>query len=571
MTSIYIVIPLLILGFSLLSLAQNPSKYTYLFRNVILSKSKKYELAPVLRGRIYYPNYFYLPISKQYIVYSDVDKSGPYSCQAENDSQDGKTCALLNEFGNVINTIETPFRFSNRSGTFYGTKHYIPWLETGKSDSVSYSKIYNDTGEFNSQLFEKTFQELYIKADYVEFINLRGIDGDHYDAAVIFRINGKLEILLSGLHKSYMSCHFQENEKTNMRDDYYLPEISNQNSFPQSEPLIATVPLETNNTNPFVHFRRPFTRPFQIKKYRKTYSSGWNGIMSLHGIPVYVPGEQEGVTCVKFRTKEDVFKIKLLEVPKTALLPYYNLGLRTFQLPAKMIMPHSLIFVESAQNCGSNRLGGGVFVVRPATTDNPTADIPFGITEKRFCILPLALQNALMDPEHATKLSIADDNIQEWIPEIEYLKNLTELTFSTSIKILPDGIANVTKLEKLTMQGRKITQVSPRLSELQALKYLDLDSNPLSEFPNVILELKNLEHLSLNFTEIPSIPSEFSQLLNLTHLDLIDTKVKTLPESMIAMKKLYIYDGGTLEKYLPDTYKHLFDYTKNYSTNKNKE
>lgn len=565
MISFYILIPAFILGFFLVSQAQNPLKYTYLFRNTILSKSKKYELAPVLRGRIYYPHYFYLPITKQYIVYSDVDKTGPYSTQSDTHIRDGKTCALLNESGNVINTIETPFRFSSRSGAFYGTKQYIPWLETANSNPVSYYKIYNADRDFSRQLFEKTFQELYIKSDYIEFINLRGIDGDNYDAAVIFRIEGKLEILLSGLHKSHMSCHFQENEKTNNRDDYYLPEISNPNSFPQSEPLVGMVPLETNNTNPFVHFRRPYTRPFRITKYRKTYSSGWNGIMSFHGVPIYVPGEQEGVTCVKFWAKGDVFKIKLLEVPKTALLPYYNLGLRTFHLPDKMIMPHLLVFVESAQNCGSNRLGGGVFVVRPASTDNPSADIPFGITEQRFATLPLALQNALMDPEHAIKLSIADDHIQEWIPEIEYLKNLQELTFSTAINRLPNEIANLPNLERLTMQGRKITEVSPRLAELKALKYLDLDSNPITEFPKAILELKNLEHLSLNFTNISSIPSEFSQLENLTHLDLIDTKVKTLPESMIAMKKLYIYDGGSLEEQLPDTYKHLFDYTKNYS------
>jgi hypothetical protein len=564
MFSIYILIPLLILGFVLVSQAQNPLKYTYLFRNTILSKSKKYELAPVLRGRIYYPRYFYLPITKQYVVYSDVDKSGPYSTQST-DGHDGKTHALLSESGNIVDTIETSFRFSNRSGSFYGTKQYIPWLETGKSDTVSYNRIYNEGRDFSSHTFEKTFQELYIKADYVEFINLRGIDGDNYDAAVIFRIEGKLEILLSGLNKSHMSRHFQEDEKTNNSEDYYLPDISNRNSFPQSEPAISMVPLETDNTNPFVHFRTPFTRPFRITKYRKTYSSGWNGIMSLHGVPIYVPGEQEGVTCVTFKTKDDIFKIKLVEIPKTALLPYYNLGLRTFHLPAKMMMPHSLVFMESAQNCGSNRLGGGVFVVRTATTDNPSADIPFGITDKRFYSLPLALQNALMDPEHVTKLSIADDAITEWIPEIEYLKNLTELTFSTGITRIPDGIANLPKLEILVMQGRNLTSVSPKLAEIKTLTHLDLDSNPLTEFPNEILELKNLEHLSLNFTRIPSLPAEFSQLKNLTHLDLIDTQVKTLPESMIGMSKLYIYDGGTLEQYLPDTYKPLFDYTKIYS------
>lgn len=565
MISIYILIPLLILGFFLVSKAQNPLKYTYLFRNTILSKSKKYELAPVLRGRIYYPHYFYLPTTKQYIVYSDVDNTGPYSTQSDKHVRDGKTCALLNESGNVLNTIETPFRFSSRSGSFYGTKQYIPWLEIGKPDLVPYKKTYNQERDFSRQLFEKTFQELYIKADYVEFINLRGIDGDKYDAAVIFRIEGNFEILLSGLQKSHMSRNFQEDEKTNNSDDYYLPEISNQNSFPQSEPIISMVPLETNNTNPFIHFRYGFGSPFHITKYRTTYSSGWNGVMSLHGVPIYVPGEREGTTYVRFKIKEDIFKIKLLEVPKTALLPFYNLGLRTFQLPAKMMMPHSLVFMESAQNCGSNRLGGGVFVIRPATTNNPSADIPFEISEKRFYSLPLVLQSALMDPENATNLSITDPQITEWFTEITYLKNLEELTFSTSITSIPDEIANLPKLETLIMQGRKITHVSSRLSELKALKYLDLDSNPLTEFPMVILEMKNLEHLSLNFTRISSLPAEFSQLDNLKHLDLIETQIKTLPESMIGMKNLYIYDGGSLEEYLPDTYKHLFDYSKNYS------
>ena len=565
MFNIYILIPLLILGFFLVSQAQNPLKYTYLFRKTILSKSKKYELAPVLRGRIYYPRYFYLPITKQYVVYSDVDRSGPYSTESGNNVHVGKTYALLNESGNIVDTIETPYRFSSRSGSFYGTEQYIPWLETGKSDSVSYHKIYNKARDFSSHTFEKTFQELYVQADYVEFINLRGIDGDHYDAAVIFKTGNKIEILLSGLHNSHMSRHFQEDEKTNNSEDYYLPDITNQNSFPQSQAIVSMVALETNNTNPFVHFRHPFSSPFRITKYRKTYSSGWNGIMSLYGIPVYAPGEQEGFTFVKFRTNRDVFKIKLVEVPKAAFVPFYNLGLRTFHLPANMMMPHSLVFMESAQNCGSNRLGGGVFVVRPATTDNPSADIPFGIPEKRFYTLPLTLQNALMDPEHVTKLSIADDGIQEWIPEIEYLTNLIELTFSTGITSIPDGIANLSKLESLTMEGRKITNVSPRLAELKSLRYLGLDSNPLKEFPKEILELKNLEHLSLNFTLISSLPAEFSELKKLKYLDLIDTKVKTLPESMIGMTELYIYDGGTLAQYLPDAYKPLFDHTKNYT------
>jgi len=563
-TSILVLIPVLLLGLFMIAKGQHPSAYKYLFRNTIQSKSKKYELGAVLRGRVYYPRYFYIPSSKQYVVYSNVDDTGLFCLESKSTVRDGKTHALLDESGNVLHSLETPLRFSCRSGCFYGTKHFVPWLETGKSDTVSYHQIYNANQDFNRQSFEKTYQELYKKAEYVEFINLRGIDGDKYDAAVIFKIEGKVEILLSGLYKSHMSNYFQEDRTTNNFDDYYLPNISNRDAYPQSEPAIEMIRLETTDTNPFVYFRHWFKTPFRIVKYRKTYSSGWNGVMSLYGVPIYVPGEHEGTTYVRFKAKGEVFKIKLVEVLKTSLLPFYNLGLRTFELPEKHRTPNSLVFMESVQNCGDNRLGGGVFVVRPSITSNSAADIPAGITEKQFSILPLYLQEALMDSENATELTIEDPQLLAWIPEIEYLKNLKSLTFNTSITSVPNEIAKFPKLEKLTMQGGKITQISPQLAELKLLKYLDLSRNPLNEFPKVILELKNLEHLNLNFTSIPSLPSEFSRLENLKHLDIIDTQIKTLPESMIGMKKLYIYDGRVLENQVPSDYKHLFDYMKHF-------
>jgi hypothetical protein len=54
--------------------------------------------------------------------------------------------------------------------------------------------------------------------------------------------------------------------------------------------------------------------------------------------------------------------------------------------------------MESAQNGGSNRIGGGVFVVRPTINTNPSADIPSDMTEKQFNKLPLKLQWEILNP-----------------------------------------------------------------------------------------------------------------------------------------------------------------------------
>ena len=161
----YIVIPVLLLGYFLLAQNYNASKYKYLFRNTILSNSKKYELATVLRGRIYYPRYFYIPSLKQYLVYSDVDETGDFKVYDNNSKSEGKTYSLLDENGNNTVLFETPLSFSNRSGCFYGIKSYIPLLETGKTDELPYDQIHNADLALKQRDFEKLFIQLYTSSD----------------------------------------------------------------------------------------------------------------------------------------------------------------------------------------------------------------------------------------------------------------------------------------------------------------------------------------------------------------------------------------------------------------------
>lgn len=559
LTSLYILIPIFILAFFLVSQAQNPLKFTYMFRNVILSKSKTMELAPVLRGRVYYPRYFFIPSLKQYMVYSDVDESGSFKIYESKTRSEGKIYATLDEKGNSAITFQTPLRFSNRSGSFYGPHTYIPFLETGKTDTLPYYQIHNKNLDLGEKAFEKLFQELYVTSDYIEFINLRASQDNNHQAGIIFKRNGKVEILLSGLRDSRMICRFQEDLTTNNRDDYYLPNISKKENFPQSAAAIEMVPLVTENTNPFIYWRTGFNKTFHIKKYSKESSSGWNGIMKWGPIPMYVPGESSGTTYVNFKTQGETFKIKILDVEKADYLPAYHLGLRTFEVPENIRTKNSLTFMESVQNSGSNRLGGGVFVVRPATTNNPSTDIPSDMTEKQFSGLPLPLQVALLDPDNATHLKLYEPNCTIWIPEIERLKNLTHLQMETAMTEIPDGISKLTKLQSLSITHSKIQKVSPNITELKDLTDIDLFSNNLREFPRVFLEMQQLEKLKIGANKIAELPADINRLENLRYLGIILTDITTLPESMIGMDKLYIDNMG-MEKEVPAAYKHLFNY-----------
>lgn len=562
LTSLYILIPVFILGFFLISRAQSPLKYTFLFRNVILSQSKNYELTPILRGRIYYPRYFYIPSLKQYIVYSDLDETGPFKIHEMKSKPWGKAYVLLDDQGNNLITFETLLRFSYRSGCFYGASTYIPLLETGKSDSLPYHQIHNAKLNLSAGEFEKLFLELYAGSEYIEFINLRASNDNIHQAGIIFKRQGKVEILLSGLRDSRMICYFQENRKINNFDDYYLPDIQNKNNYPQSAPSIEMVPLVTNNTNPFVYWRTGLNQHFRIKKFSKEYSSGWQGIVKVGGIPVYVPGESSGTAYVNFNIQGERFKIKILSVEKAPFIPAYNLGLRTFELPEKFRTQQSLAFMESAQNCGDNRMGGGVFVMRPATTTNPSADIPEDMSEKTFSVLPLTLQAALLDPEHTTSLKIYAKNCTQWLPEIERLKNLTHLEMTTGMTEIPDAISTLTKLQSLSIEYSNVQKISPAITELKELKTLNLFSNKLTEFPRMLLELEQLERLNIGANKISALPEDINRLTNLNYLSITLTDITSLPEVMAGMNNLYLDDSQGMKDKVQPEYKHLFDYRK---------
>ncbi len=556
----------------------NPLDYKYLFRKGIYSSnqktkpgSKTFEMACVMKGRAYKPFYLFLKESNQYLTYSWIEPNQVHRMDDYAPKRIGNVhrYVLLDKKGQEIRRLDIQLNFSVRSGLFFAPTYYINWLENGDTTHIEYESIYNKDLKMDDVEFGNKFRELHAKADYFEYINLRAHFDDTIGSAVVFKLDQKWQILLSGVSDSHLYQTTEENEKTafdtyiyKVRFNYKDPDYRVENKYPPSPPLLQSVFLETNNPNPFEFKRHSNVDDLKLVKYVKEWSTGWIGVAKLKGIPLYVPGVGYGLAFMKLNVGKEQFYFKIPDVEKGNFSSVYNLGVRVFKLPEKYRHDSSLVFVESTQNSGDYRHGGGLYVVRPCET--PTAnysDLPKGISEKRYNQLPLTLQEALLDIDNTTELLIESGNQLEWFPEIELLKNLNYLRIRTGLKEVPDGIAKLKNLKILLLDYNQIDSISPKIKELKQLKELNLFSNNLSDFPKVLCELGQLQSLDIGGNKITEIPACISKLHELRYLHILLLNINKLPESMIEMKDLRIDRAEELKQKLPENYHFLFENT----------
>lgn len=548
----------LLLGLGFRTWAVDPTEYPFLFRKKIRSKSQRYELKSVLYGRVYKVQYFFLPQVKQYLVYSNVETPKIFrNSFASGRKEYTFSFVLLDAAGNELRRFDSHERFSAKSGIFYSAHGYCDWLVSGDTLFKPYDFVLNEDLKMSQTAFNEHFKEQYQKADYVEIAYLRTSANERYEAGIIFRSEGKMGVLLSGLSDSRLYSEYTEDDKTNAWEQVFRLKMKEAQSFPLSAPSVPMLRLETDNTYPFKFFRQPFSSPFRLKKYVKEYSSGWNGVASYKGIPIYIPGEISGLSFVKAKIDGETFKFRVLEVEK--FLFYYNLGLRTFKLPSAFRNEHSLTFVESVQNAGDNRIGGGTFVMKKVDGQSCENDLPEGVSEERFSQLPIPLQEALMYPKQTIHLDM-NDKLTAWLPEINLLPNLQELTFSTTMTSIPNEIGQLKHLQSLSIQNSSIEKVSLGLAELPELKNLDLFSNHITQFPRELLACPRLESLKLSANKgLKELPASIVKMGHLKRLDIGMTAIETLPDEMASMKQLYIWDTANLAQRLPEKFHHLFD------------
>ena len=107
---------------------------------------------------------------------------------------------------------------------------------------------------------------------------------------------------------------------------------------------------------------------------------------------------------------------------------------------------------------------------------------------------------------------------------------------------IPKELFGLKHLKELVFIDNALTELSPRIGELQSLTCLNLFYNELTTIPAEISGLANLTHLDLSCNNIRELPPEIASLTNLEYLDLRFNKLP-IPETEKASSQAKITTG----------------------------
>ena len=129
-------------------------------------------------------------------------------------------------------------------------------------------------------------------------------------------------------------------------------------------------------------------------------------------------------------------------------------------------------------------------------------------------------------------LDTTGEDSSKWIELLE-IGNLSELSFSgTKLTSLPSSIGGLTGLTRLDLENNQLTTLPENIGNLTKLNTLDLGGNELTTLPKSIGNLTNLKELDLQRNELMTLPESIGNLTNLNTLYLYFNKLTTLPESI---------------------------------------
>lgn len=107
------------------------------------------------------------------------------------------------------------------------------------------------------------------------------------------------------------------------------------------------------------------------------------------------------------------------------------------------------------------------------------------------------------------------------------------------IKTVPVTLTSCTMLSKLSLDGNFLSSASiTGLQSLKFLRYLTLNDNELSQFPEELCQLKFVEFLNIGGNPIDRLPEAIDKLKNLITLWCNDMLLEQLPETIGTLRKL---------------------------------
>ena len=131
------------------------------------------------------------------------------------------------------------------------------------------------------------------------------------------------------------------------------------------------------------------------------------------------------------------------------------------------------------------------------------------------------LQQALAHPDSVYKLTLKGKKLTEIPPEVFTLHNLQVLNLSKNrITVIPPGIANLKNLQELDLSNNRLTNLPPQIGELRYLNKLKLNKNVITALPPEMGSLINLEVLEMWNNELDTVPDDMRFLVRLKTFEL---------------------------------------------------
>lgn len=155
----------------------------------------------------------------------------------------------------------------------------------------------------------------------------------------------------------------------------------------------------------------------------------------------------------------------------------------------------------------------------------------------RFDEFPASIGN-LHSLQKFSAFGLNIKNLDNFFTVLSGLPALTELWFRAGDSmVLPRSIGDLKKLEKLTLESRKITFLPEEIGNLTELRTLSLPGNRLTELPTSFYQLKKLESVDLGYNQIRFISDEIGSLKNIEELQLNKNALEELPVSIGKLEK----------------------------------
>lgn len=116
-----------------------------------------------------------------------------------------------------------------------------------------------------------------------------------------------------------------------------------------------------------------------------------------------------------------------------------------------------------------------------------------------------------------------------------------DLTF-LGLTTIPDSLAQLTKLQAVTLGNNRLTAIPKFLAQLSNLQTLDLSYNQLTTVPDFLTQLSNLQSLSIGRNQLTAIPESIARLSNLHEFNIRSNQLTAIPDSIAHLTDLQRLD-----------------------------